>query len=146
MTLSVGMQHPDYLGYFNGFAGAHPENILVDSNYDWGQDLILLSKRLHQLGVHQVALGSLDGVFRNRYREEWYGLPEIVALDDRIPSPGWTAVSASFDKSYRFRLSDRPTVPIPWYEEVAPTERLGPYFLYYVPPDGGVAGQNAAHP
>jgi hypothetical protein len=139
MVVSVGVQHPDYLAYFNGFAGSHPENILVDSNYDWGQDLKLLGRRLHQLGAEHVALGSLDGAIRNSYREEWYGLPQIVALNDRKPSPGWTAVSASFDKSYRFSLIGRHTVQIAWYDKVAPTERLGPYFLYYVPP-GGVAG------
>ena len=145
MVVSVGIQHPDYLAYFNGFAGAHPETILVDSNYDWGQDLNLLSRRLHQLGAQHVALGSLDGVCRNRYREEWYGLPRIVALDDRIPTPGWTAVSASFDKSYRFRVSEHAAAQT-WYDQIAPTERLGPYFLYYVPPGGHGAGQSTAHP
>jgi hypothetical protein len=146
MIVSVAIQHPDYLAYFNGFAGKHPENVLVDSNYDWGQDLKLLSKRLHQLGAHHVSLGSLDGAIRNRYREEWYGLPKIVLLDDITPSPGWTAVSASFDKSYRFLLPWRPHVLSPWYEQVARTRRLGPYILYYVPPAGDSGGQNIARP
>jgi hypothetical protein len=146
MNVSVGMQHPDYLAYFNGFAGKHPENILVDSNYDWGQDLKVLSKRLHQLGADHVALGSLDGAIRDRYREEWYGIPRIINVDDVTPAPGWTAVSASFVKSYRFMIPARVTVQNAWYERVTPTERLGPYFLYYVPPAGGAPAQNAAHP
>ena len=39
MIVSVAIQHPDYLAYFNAFAGKHPENVLVDSNYDWGRIL-----------------------------------------------------------------------------------------------------------
>ena len=61
MTISVAFHHPDYLAYFNEFAGKHPERILVDSNYDWGQDLRFLSARLRQLGARQVALISFDG-------------------------------------------------------------------------------------
>jgi hypothetical protein len=30
-------QHPDYLAYFNEFAGSRPERILADSDLDWGR-------------------------------------------------------------------------------------------------------------
>jgi 4-amino-4-deoxy-L-arabinose transferase-like glycosyltransferase len=33
------MAHPDYLPYFNLFAGNHPEKNFSDSDLDWGQDL-----------------------------------------------------------------------------------------------------------
>ena len=36
MLLSVAIHHPNYLAYFNELAGKNPQNILVDSNYDWG--------------------------------------------------------------------------------------------------------------
>lgn len=134
MILSVAVHHPDYLAYFNGFAGKHPENILVDSNYDWGQDLKFLSKRLHKLGVKRFAIGSLDGVMRPDYMEAWYGLPTLELVDDLNPSPGWTVISASFDKSFRFQFKDRPTVEHPWYDKMAPTESVGPLRLYYIPP------------
>jgi len=62
MILSVAAHHPDYLAYFNEFAGENPQEILVDSNYDWGQDLKLLSRSLHELGVGQFSLITLDGV------------------------------------------------------------------------------------
>jgi hypothetical protein len=38
--------YPDYLAYFNFIAGEHPEEILVDSDLDWGQDLRRLSQEL----------------------------------------------------------------------------------------------------
>jgi hypothetical protein len=142
MVVSVGMQHPDYLAYFNAFAGKHPENILVDSNYDWGQDLKFLSRRLHQLHADHVTLGTVDGTTNNRYREEWYGVPHILDLDELTPSPGWTAVGDTFDKACRFDLCGHSHVQRPWYDQIAPTERVGPYSLYYVPPNG----RNAPHP
>ena len=43
--------HPDYLAYFNEFAGRHPEKILIDSDLDWGQDLLRLSAALKQRHV-----------------------------------------------------------------------------------------------
>lgn len=137
MVLSVAIHHPDYLAYFNGFAGKNPENILVDSNYDWGQDLKLLAKRLHQLGVEEFALLSLDGVGRSDYLEAWYGLPTIHDVDDAIPSSGWTVISPTFAKSYRLQLEPlgRPTVAKPWYEQIAPSERVGVLRLYYITPD-----------
>src|ERR1700737_2936168 len=37
--------HPDYLAYFNAFAGSEPERIVVDSDLDWGKDIKRLGKR-----------------------------------------------------------------------------------------------------
>lgn len=146
IVVSVGMQHPDYLAYFNALAGKHPENILVDSNYDWGQDLKLLSRRLHQLHADHVTLGVLDGTASNRYREDWYGIPHIIDVDDVTAYPGWTAVGATFDKSCRFEVCGHSHTQNPWYDQIAPAGRVGPYSLYYVPPGGRAAGQNAAYP
>ncbi len=40
--IGTAIAHPDYLAYFNELAGRHPERIAVDSNLDWGQDLLRL--------------------------------------------------------------------------------------------------------
>ena len=144
MVLSGALQHPDYLAYFNAFAGPKPENILVDSNYDWGQDLKLLAARLHQLGAQQVFLATLSGVDRPEYLESWYGLPNVhveqiyppPALRDShvcAPAPGWNVVGATFEQSLRFVIFGK-DMPTPWYKTVAPTERLGPLLLYNIPP------------
>jgi len=134
MVISGAVHHPDYLAYFNGFAGKKPENILVDSNYDWGQDLKLLAKRLHELGVKEFSLASLDGVMRHDYQEAWYGLPTIKEVDDTVPSPGWNVISPTYDKSFRFLMFHRPRWPKPWYEQIVPNERVGALLLYYIPP------------
>jgi hypothetical protein len=132
MAISGAVQHPDYLAYFNTFAGNAPENILVDSNYDWGQDLRLLAKRLHELGVKEFSLASLDDVPSYEYFESWYHLPNIKEFNTAAASPGWTVVSPTFDKSW-VPLHGL-NVPKPWYDQVTPHERVGPLLLYYVPP------------
>jgi len=45
------ISHPDYLAYFNEFAGSEPENIVVDSDLDWGQDVKRLAARLREVGL-----------------------------------------------------------------------------------------------
>jgi hypothetical protein len=141
MILSAGVQHPDYLAYLNAFAGKTPENVLTDSNYDWGQDLKFLAKRLRQLGVQEFSLASLDGLGldHNDYREAWYGLPTIKPVDTCIPSPGWNVLSPTIEKSISYWPGNRfyrgRNMVKPWYEQVTPTERVGPLLLYFVPPD-----------
>lgn len=141
MIVSVGVHHPDYLAYFNAFAGKRPERILVDSNSDWGQDQKLLAKRLRALGVHQFSLAWSDGVGLNHpeYEQAWYGLPPFKVVNACVPAPGWNVLSPTVEKSlswwpdtefYRGIYS-----PKTWYEQVTPTERVGPLLLYYIAPD-----------
>ena len=133
MTVSVAVHHPDYLAYFNAFAGPHPGDVLTDSNYDWGQELISLSKRLRQVHAEKLSLACFDGIQDHEHTQAWYGLPPIQDVDARVPSPGWTAICPTIDKSYRsLMLPDAPGV-IPWYDQVAPTEYVGSLALYYIP-------------
>lgn len=48
-VVSVGLNYPNYLAYFNEMAGGSDSGylILADSNYDWGQDLGELAKLQH---------------------------------------------------------------------------------------------------
>ena len=141
LILSVGAQHPDYLAYLNAFAGKTPENILVDSNYDWGQDLKFLAKRLRELGVREFSFASMDGVSFGHpdYAESWYGLPPFKLVNPCVPAPGWNVLSPTIEKSTSHwpgsQLYRGPNMLKPWYEQVTPTERVGPLLLYYIPPD-----------
>jgi hypothetical protein len=138
MAISGAVQHPDYLAYFNALAGKTPEDVLVDSNYDWDQDMRFLSKRLRELGVKEFSLTLWQGVRFSDYREAWYGLPKIKkTFDFCVPTPGWSVVSPTFDRAAKFNLygpglSQPPCVMSPWYHRVKPTERVGPLRLYYV--------------
>ena len=139
LVISVAVHHPDYLSYFNRFAGSRPEEILVDSNYDWGQDLRLLAVRLHSLGATQVSLGDLDGIveaYPGRYQvlHDWYGLPPAQQLNPCSPVIGWNVVSTTVEKSTS-HVAGSPYYrgdSAAWYDQMPPTQRMGPLLLYKI--------------
>jgi len=120
------LAHPDYLAYFNELAGSEPENILVDSDLDWGQDQKRLAHRLQELGVTDVAyspyiVGELE-------RE--HGFPHIHDLNRFSPVVGWNAVSATVWKELR---------RVDWPDRFPPRERVGKsIWLWYFPPPAGM--------
>ena len=132
IAVSGALSHPDYLAYFNEFAGREPERVLVDSDLDWGQSTKQLARRLKQLGATEVNFGVRNG--RSAYLEVWPGLPKIKPIQPAIPAEGWTAVSPTIDKTTQYGLYFRyPTVQ-PWFDSLTPSERVGSYLLYYLPP------------
>jgi hypothetical protein len=118
ITISF-MSHPDYLAYFNELAGKHPENITVDSNLDWGQDLERLSKKLKELGVNKIAIAYHGWADLNQH-----GLPEIeILLPDR-PVNGWIAISISKIKMF---------TGYSWLEKYQPKTIVGKsIWLYHI--------------
>jgi 4-amino-4-deoxy-L-arabinose transferase-like glycosyltransferase len=131
MMASSGFSHPDYLAYFNELAGHHPENILVDSDLDWGQDMKRLGTRLREVGAPEVSFYSF---FLARL-ESQHGFPPIKPSNPQRPSPGWNAVSLTMLKKDRMGLGeDYPEIK-PWPERVPEQQRVGKsVLLYYFPP------------
>ena len=124
------LSHPDYIPYFNALAGNAPEQILVDSDLDWNQDLKRLAKRLREVGAREVAYTPFtlcDPVA--------LGLPSVKPFDPKNPSPGWHAANLTMLKSIRFRLVQHPEIKL-WPENIKATERVGKgMLLWYFPPD-----------
>ena len=119
---SVGA-HPSYLAYFNFIAGEEPEEFLVDSDLDWGQDTRLLGKRLREVGAKQVHFNP----FTPGDLQKMYGFPPVDALDVNGPKPGWNAVSLTRLKLGLFgdtRYAYDPGFHF-WPERIAPVERVG---------------------
>jgi Dolichyl-phosphate-mannose-protein mannosyltransferase len=124
--------HPDYLPYFNEFAGDHPENIVVDSDLDWGQDMKRLAKRLNQARADSVAMLP----FLRELPQGAFGLPPMQTRIDALnPFPGWNAVSLTILKENRLGLGRHPEYS-PWPDRVpVPGERIGKgILLWYFPP------------
>ena len=74
--------HPDYLAYFNQFAGRADRgyHYAVDSNLDWGQDLPALNDYLEREHIEEIQLlyfGRVD--------------PEIYGIRYRVPLGGLRA-------------------------------------------------------
>jgi 4-amino-4-deoxy-L-arabinose transferase-like glycosyltransferase len=87
------LAHPDYFPYFNAFGGPDPSRYLVDSNIDWGQDILRLrsvARREHMEKLTVSLMGPADYVA--------LGFPPIEAASPWTESHGWVAVS---DHSYR---------------------------------------------
>jgi len=122
------ISHPDYIPYFNELAGNHPEDILVDSDLDWGQDTKRLGKRLREVGAKEVTFGTL--LIADLEKEHGFP-PNQKEMDVMNPSPGWNAVSLTNWKEYRFGLVDRYPEYKVWPERYEPLERVGKSILLY---------------
>jgi 4-amino-4-deoxy-L-arabinose transferase-like glycosyltransferase len=112
--------YPDYLPYFN-MAVSHPEDVLVDSDLDWGQDLYRLERRAAQLQIPQLHLA-----YRGTADLTREPLPPFDVLPPRQPVHGWVAVS----ELARTRAVEDYAWLAPWQ----PLERIGKTIdLYYIP-------------
>jgi 4-amino-4-deoxy-L-arabinose transferase-like glycosyltransferase len=132
LGISGALRHPDYLAYFNELAGSKPERIVVDSDLDWGQNIIRLQRRLRELGVDHVAFSNMT-VHADRLMI-WPGLPPVRDLDAFHPVEGWTAVSPTLWMLRKYGLSARPLSVPPWWAYYRPVEKVGSLWLYYLPP------------
>lgn len=87
-VLTSARAHPDYLPWFNFVAADREPPVLLDSDYDWGQDLSRLSRRLDELGIERINL-----CWPWTTRLEQHISADVVRMEPyEIPS-GWTAVS-----------------------------------------------------
>jgi len=132
LAVSSLASHPDYLPYFNEFAGSRPEEIIADSDLDWGQDVKRLATALQRAGARRV-------VFANQMigdLEHQHGLPPGPKVMDALnPAPGWNAVSITFLKQRRLGLLNHPELT-PWPERIPPMARIGKgILLWYFPED-----------
>jgi len=81
--------HPNYFGWFNELALGHPETIAIESNLDWGQDMVPLARACQQLGIQRIGLAVVSASDMDRI-----GMPPRYELDRRVAPHGWAAVSA----------------------------------------------------
>lgn len=102
---------PDYLPYFNELALGRPDRILVDSDLDWGQDLLRLSKSLDSRNapLTLIYFGSAD--------PRRHHLPSFHTLRPGEDPHGWIALSLTVLRKGkphdRFAWADSmPFVPI----------------------------------
>jgi hypothetical protein len=131
--------HPHYLSFFNILAGG-PSNgykILVDSNIDWGQDLLRLK---HWMGDHDVShvklswFGTADPQYYGLSYDPLPGLPRHfdlwwnVPFDPQDPEPGIYVISVS--NLWELPLQDKKVV-FPWFRARSPDDRVAYSLLIY---------------
>jgi 4-amino-4-deoxy-L-arabinose transferase-like glycosyltransferase len=125
LVVSSARAHPDYLAYFNEMAGSHPENVLVDSDLDWGQDLFRLAAALRAYKVDRLALAYYGSADLSRH-----GLPSFTRLGPRQPMTGWIAISLSSLKTAE------PAGAFAWLEAYKPMALVGRSIRLYNVPRG----------
>jgi hypothetical protein len=129
---SLPRAYPDYLAYFNE-AVPHPEEVLVDSDLDWGQDLRRLEKRAQELSLPRLGLAYRGSADPTRER-----LPPLVLLRPGERATGWVAISelARIQGGRGYA----------WLNAYAPRERIGKTIdLYFIGPVTAAATGRATH-
>lgn len=132
--------HPHYLSYFNLLAGGPNggRDILVDSNVDWGQDLLRLRAWQVENDVDLLKLGyfgSADPAYFGLEfeplpgfpRPEFYSLWSDPPFDPAAPGPGVYAISVS---SLWESHSENKNV-YPWFRNRQPDDQIGYSILIY---------------
>jgi 4-amino-4-deoxy-L-arabinose transferase-like glycosyltransferase len=88
LAVNSAFAHPDYLPWFNALGGAHPERIVLDSNFDWGQDVLRLRAECAKRGVHDIGVRLFTLADLRRL-----GMPHTHAIDPLHRDDGWCAIS-----------------------------------------------------
>ncbi len=120
------LAHPDYFPYFNELAARHPSRYLIDSNIDWGQDLLRLRsfcRRNHITELPRAVFGSSD--------LDTMGLPPVIEIDWNRPPKVPTALSETVIVASRMHSA----FAFPWADE-EPYVRVGKSIRMY-----GVVGR-----
>jgi len=113
--------YPDYLAYFNE-AVPHPQDVLVDSDLDWGQDLRRLEQRAHALSLPRLGLAYLGSADPSREP-----LPPFVPVRPGQHVTGWVAIN-ELARIHGGRGYS-------WLDAYTPRERIGKTIdLYYITP------------
>jgi hypothetical protein len=118
--------HPDYLSYFNELAGRHPDDVLVESDLDWGQDLQRLARELHARRIDSVALayhGTAEPGLSN--------MPQWRNLQPCERATGWIAIS---EIPFKIGWGNPPFLAWAWLDAYEPRAMVGKSIrLYYIP-------------
>lgn len=82
------LAHPDAFPYFNEAAGPEPWRLLLDSNVDWGQDMLRLREVVREKKITRIGHAVLGW-------HDWdaLGMPPHYQVQRDVPTQGWIAVS-----------------------------------------------------
>jgi hypothetical protein len=138
LAIDVLSINPEHLAYFNQLINRERDyDVLVDSNLDWGQDLIALRdwQRSHQIdrlnlayyGSARPAAYDLDVQLLPGFSLNDYG-PEIDGFSAYALPPGWYAISVS---SLQLGLLYSHWNLYAPFKERQPVARVGRSFLIY---------------
>lgn len=142
MGVANGLIYPHYVSYFNVLAGGagNGRHILLDSNIDWGQDLLRLKQWLADHEVREpVYLSYFGSANPALFDIPFEPLPSFFTLgydptqhafNPEAPAPGIYVISVTNLAGVYFDGDD----PFAWFKERTPDARIGySLFIFEVP-------------
>lgn len=128
---------PYFLSYYNELVGTdRGYAIAVDSNYDWGQDLIRLKQYVRRHDIQKIAVDYFGGGNPHYYLgdafEAWW------SAKGPVPAGQWLAISIGTLQSAIAHPGDgyarKPEDSYEWLKKYPPVGRVGKsIFLYRLP-------------
>lgn len=125
--VDLARYYPDRVAYYNQLAhlatSGHPERISYDSDFDWGQQYLVLRDAVetHHITVLHLCLRSA-GLARNM--KDTLGGIKLHGCPTR-PVTGWIVTGRAF----LVKNADK----IAWLQEHEPVEKIGPtLYLYHI--------------
>lgn len=129
---------PHYLSYFNEIGGGSENGYqyVVDSNYDWGQDLKRLKNWLEANKVEKIYVDYFGGGDVPYYLGEKYLPWQGTNPPNEFPKGNYLAVSATLlqgGQGIPTKGFDQPTDYYYWLNNFTPVARAGnSIFIYYI--------------
>ncbi len=125
---------PFYLSYFNEIAGGTQNGYkyVVDSNYDWGQDLKRLTKFVKENKIKKIHLDYFGGGNPEYYLKEKY-IP-LNPMNLKKEPKGWIAVSATLLQGGKGNAApefNQPSGYYRWLDKYKPVARAGTSIFIY---------------
>ena len=132
------MTYPYYLSYFNELAGGTKNGYkyVVDSNYDWGQDLKRLKKWTDENNIEKVYIDYFGGSDTKYYLKEKFRPWQGAKPASEFPKGNYLAVSATLLQGGKGNPApgfDQSTNHYQWLNDYEPATRIGAsIFVYYI--------------
>ncbi len=131
--------YPYYLTYFNQVAGGPSGgyNYVVDSNLDWGQDLIRFSKWVEENKIPKIEFDYFGWADASYYLHDKYIWATATKFKDDIDfkkrnqSDGWLAVSASFLQGSQGSPEQPNPINYLWLKSYKPVTVIGNSIFVY---------------
>ena len=122
LFIGVAADHPDYLAWYNEAAGPTPSRIAVDSNLDWGQDVLRLERAVREMKIDFVWIAYSTNARFEHHAIRGDGLPPFRKVH------GWVAIGET-----PLRMAEQEG-GYDWLNIYRPVRRIGKSIrLYKIP-------------
>jgi 4-amino-4-deoxy-L-arabinose transferase-like glycosyltransferase len=119
------LAHPDYIPWMNALAGKRPYHVLLDSNFEWGQDIWRLAQICRRRGITSLEYNVVTTV-----RPGSIGITGGHLLSEDVPAHGWIVIS---EQSLELARVKNPRA-YDWLAREPRFERVGKTLrLYHLP-------------